>query len=141
MSFVNRVGGEYQRLDALTGEGADMRTYYRILLPAAAASIAFLVTGCFSKTDREIDTAPPPPPVVQVTPPVVTTVPGTQTTTITPAPGTQSSTTTWQNGAVVQRNTVTEPQPGVVEKQTTTTWDNAGTSPSESITTTTTTNP
>lgn len=118
-----------------------MRQNYGTLLPAIAASAALTLGGCFSKTTKEVDTVPAPPPVVQVTPSIVTTVPGTQTTTIIPAPGTQTSTTTWDNGAVVQRNTVTEPQPGIVQKQTTTTWGNSNEVPSETTTTTTTTNP
>src|SRR5690349_8028758 len=109
---------------------------YCILSAAIAAIAALTVVGCISRTTKGVQTTPAP--VVQVTPPVVTT-PSTQTTTITPAPGTQTS-TTWDNGAVEQKNTVTEPQPGVVKKQTTTTWNGANSSPSET-TTTTTTNP
>jgi hypothetical protein len=109
----------------------------RILSPAIGAIAALTIVGCISRTTKEVQTTPAP--IVQVTPPVVTTPPATQTTTITPAPGTQTS-TTWDNGAVEQKNTVTEPQPGVVKKQTTTTWSGANSSPSET-TTTTTTNP
>jgi hypothetical protein len=118
-----------------------MHQNYRTLFAAIAACAALTVGGCFSKTTKEVDTVPAPPAVVQVTPPVITTIPGTQTTTITPAPGTQTSTTTWDNGAVVQRNTVTEPRPGIVQKQTTTTWGNSDEVPSETTTTTTTSNP
>jgi|SRR5215472_10574469 len=114
-----------------------MRQNCRILLPAMAASLALTVAGCFSKTIKEVE----PPPVVQVTPPVVTTVPGTQTTTITPAPGTRTSVTTWDNGAVVHKNTVTEPSPGMTQKQTITTWNSSAAAPSETTITTTTTNP
>ena len=123
------------------GGNGNMRQNYRILSPAIAASFALTVAGCFSKTTKEVDTVPAPPSVVQVTPPVVTTVPGTQTTTITPAPGTRSSTTTWDNDGVVEKNTVTEPLPGVVQKQTTTTWNSSEAPPSETTITTTTTNP
>src|SRR5262249_5519629 len=111
-------------------QGGYMRDY-RILSPAIAAIAALTVAGCISRTTKEVQTTPPP--VVQVTPPVVTTTPTTQTTTITPAPGTQTS-TTWDNGAVEQKNTVTEPEPGVVKKQTTTTWNGANSSPSETTT-------
>jgi hypothetical protein len=116
-----------------------MRHNFR--LPAITAAVALTVAGCFSKTTKEVDTVPAPPPVVQVTPPVVTTVPGTHTTTITPAPGTQSSVTTWDNGAVMEKNTVTEPSPGMVQKQTTTTWNSSEAAPSQTTITTTTTNP
>jgi hypothetical protein len=118
-----------------------MRKNYRIVFPTIAACLSLIVAGCFSKTTKEVDTVPASPSVVQVTPPVVTTVPGTQVTTVTPAPGTRTSTTTWNNGAVVQRNSVTEPLPGVVQKQTTTTWNGSESAPSETTTTTTTTNP
>jgi len=118
-----------------------MRRNYPALLPALVTSIVLVVAGCFSKPTKEVDTVPTPPSVVQVTPPVVTTVPGTQTTTITPAPGTNISTTTWDNGAVVQKNTVTEPLTGVVQKQTTTTWNSSEAAPPETTITTTTTNP
>jgi hypothetical protein len=118
-----------------------MREGYRILLSAIAASVALMVAGCFSKTN-EVDTVPAPAPVVQVTPPLVTAAPAAQTTTITPAPGAQTTTTTWDHGAVLQKNTVTEPKPGVVEKQTTTTWNDSDLPPTQTtITTTTTTNP
>jgi PBP1b-binding outer membrane lipoprotein LpoB len=117
-----------------------MRENCRILIPAIAACLTLMVTGCVSKTDKEVETVPASPAVVQVNPPAVTAVPGTQVTTVTPAPGTTSSTTTWDNGAVQQKNTVTEPAPGVLQKQTTTTWNGSGTAPSET-TTTTTTNP
>jgi|SRR6516165_8337077 len=117
-----------------------MRQKYGILPPAIAVCVA-LTAGCFSETAKEVDTVPAPPSVVQVTPPVVTTVPETQTTTITPAPGTRTSTTTWNNGAVEQKNTVTESLPGVVQKQTTTTWNSSDVVPSETTITTTTANP
>ena len=118
-----------------------MSQNHGLLLAAITATASLVVGGCFSKTTKEVDTVPAPPPVVQVNPPVVTAVPGTQTTTITPAPGTRSSTTTWDNGAVIEKNTVTEPSPGVLQKQTTTTWNGSETVPSETTTTTMTTNP
>jgi len=125
-----------------------MQEKYNMLFVTIALSVALSVAGCFSKSTKEVDTvpAPPPvvqvtpPPVVQVTPPVTTSVPEMQSTTITSAPGTRTSTTTWDNGSVVQKNTVTQPSTGTVEKQTTTTWNSSELPPSEA-TVTTTTNP
>ena len=128
-----------------------MRRHHRILLRVIAASVAITIAGCFSRT---VENVPAPAPVVQVTPPVVAPAPATQTTTTTvrennvpapaipPAPVTsQSTTTTWDNGTVVERNSVTEPRPGVVEKQTTTTWSDSASAPSETTSVTTSTNP
>ena len=113
----------------------------RTVFATIAACLSLMVAGCFSKTTKEIDTVPASPSVVQVTPPIVTGVPGAQVTTVTPALGTKTSTTTWDNGAIKQRDTVTEPSPGVVQKQTTTTWNSSESAPAETTTSTTTTNP
>jgi len=152
---VQFISAWYANASGPTTKGGSMRQDHRILLPVMVAS-ALTFAGCFSRT-KEIDTVPAPAPVVQVNPPVVVPAPGTQTTTttwngaavhsenvpapvISPPPGTShSTTTTWGNGAVVQRNTVSEPQPGVVQKQTTTSWNNGAAAPSDETTTTTTT--
>jgi hypothetical protein len=127
-----------------------MRQGHRIALRVIAVAVSLAFAGCFSRT---VENVPAPAPVVQVTPPIVTPAPGTQTTTTTvrdnnvPAPeiaappATSQTTTTWDNGSVVQRNTVTEPRPGVVEKQTTTSWSDSASTPSETTTVTTTTKP
>ena len=130
------------------GGNTNMREKSNILLLTIVVSVALSVAGCFSRTTREVNTVPTPPPVVQVTPPSVvqvtppaaTSVPDMQSTTITSAPGTRTSTTTWDNGSVVQKNTVTESLPGAVRKQTTTTWNSTDLPPSQT-TVTTTTNP
>ena len=147
----DRSGSERDsRKDADSGQGGNtnMREKYNILWQTIAVCIALSVAGCFSRTTKEVDTVPTPPPVVQVTPPpvvqvtppVTTSVPEMQSTTITSAPGTRTSTTTWDNGSVVQKNTVSQPLPGTVQKQTTTTWNSSELPPSEA-TVTTTTNP
>ncbi len=134
-----------------------MRQNHGFLLAIITLFAVPTLIGCFSSTKetKEYDTAPAP--VVQVNPPAVAPLPGTQTTTTTwsnstavpdntvsstsvaPAPTTyQNTTTTWDNGAVVQRHTITEPRPGVVQKQSTTSWNDGAAAPSETTTTTTT---
>jgi uncharacterized lipoprotein YajG len=110
-----------------------MRNVWYLSISALGALGVLFLAGCFNKTTRE--QVVPTPPVVQVNPPVVT--PGTQVTTVTPAPNAQSSTTTWNNGQIVQRRSVTEEAPGEVQHQTTTTWNNTG-GPPETTTTVTT---
>ena len=126
-----------------------------LLLPIISLFAVLTFAGCFSST-RDIETVPAPAPVVQVTPPPVV-APAQSTTTTTwsdstavrdnnvpppvtvQTPATSQSTTTWENGQVVQKNTITAPQSGVVEKQTTTSWNDSAAAPSETTTTTTTT--
>ena len=73
------------------------------------------------------ETKSPPPEAAPETSTALTTIPGAKT-----------STKVWDNGAIVQKQTLAEPQPGVVEKQTTT-WNNSNGTPSTTVTTTTTT--
>jgi ABC-type uncharacterized transport system auxiliary subunit len=103
-----------------------MRQNRRFLLPVTTLFAIATLAGCYT-SKKEVDTVPAPAPVVQVNPPAVVASP--------PATS-QSTTTTWDNGAVVQKNTVTQPQPGELQKQTTTTWGN-GAGPSTTVTTTT----
>jgi hypothetical protein len=104
-----------------------MRSFKRFALIAASLASASLIGGCIS-TSKEIHE---PAPVVQVTPP--------QPAPLNPPSSTSESTTTsWDHGAVIQRQTTTTDSNGAVQKQTTITWDNGGVEPSQTTVTTTT---
>lgn len=103
------------------------------LIVASGAAMAFCA-GCISTT-KEI---PGPAPVVQVTPPpVVQVVPAPVVVPANPPSASrESTTTTWDHGAIVQKQTTTSEDNGAVQKRTTTTWDNNGNGPSSTTVTT-----
>ena len=111
-----------------------MRLSYRFPIIATSVAAAAFLGGCISTT-KEIPAPPPvvqvtPPPVVQVTPPPPVVVPRN------PSTSSESTTTSWNHGAIVQKQTTTSQDNGALQKQTTTTWDNSGNGPSETTVTT-----
>jgi hypothetical protein len=119
-----------------------MRSYVRYSSLAISLAISSLLYGCFSST-KEVDTVPAPSPIVQVPAPVVVAAPAPVVRVPAPVvvagPASTTTSTSWGNGLVEQKKTVTAVDGTPIQKQTTTTWNNGD--PSSETTTTTTTNP
>jgi hypothetical protein len=105
-----------------------MRSFKHFTMIAIALASAGLIGGCIS-TSKEVRE---PAPVVQVTPPEPAS-----SVVNSPSSTSESSTTSWDHGAVIQRQTTTTNSSGAVQKQTTITWDNPGGQPSQTTVTTT----
>jgi len=106
-----------------------MRSFERFTMIAVALASAGLIGGCVS-TSKEVRE---PAPVVQVTPPEPAS-----SVVNSPSSTSENTTTSWDHGAVIERQTTTTNSNGAPQKQTTTTWTNSGGQPSQTTVTTTT---
>jgi len=106
-----------------------MSSFKHFTLIAASLASTVMIGGCIS-TSKEVRE---PVPVVQVVPPE----PAPSVVNL-PSSTSESTTTSWDHGAVIQRQTSTADSNGAVQNQTTTTWDNGGGVPSHTTITTTT---
>jgi hypothetical protein len=107
-----------------------MRSLTHFTLITASLASAAMLGGCISSS-REVQEQPAP--IVEVTP-LEPRAPVAKL----PSSTSETTTTTWDHGAVTQRQSNTIDSNGALQKQTTTTWDYGGELPSQTTITTTT---